>query len=571
MIEFQKVRYKNFLSVGENPIEIVLNNAESTLISGNNGCGKSSVIEAIVFALYGKAQRSINKKQLINSINERKLHVTLWFRIGKDSYRIERGIKPTLFEIHKNDDLLNQEADARDYQKFLEQKIIGMSYTTFNQIVVLASANYTPFMELKPKQRREVVENMLNIGIFTTMWNLSKQKISEVRKAIDDTDHELTLLENTLDNKKLHLRDLKSVNTDKRKKLHDSINRFSLKIEKERELLSQYGEQLKQFEDVDGQLQKHEKQVRELESLKSSISHNSAATSKRIKFFETNDVCPTCSQQIEESFRHDNIKRLKTDKSEFAKGLNMLQQELKKFRTQISQITDEINERGRIIVNKEILYRQIESLERQKSSARKELEEVIDNEAINKVTNEIEEINKKFEPLKNLIKELKDHRLHYECLYDLFRDSGIKAQVIKQYLPLMNKYINAFLEAFNFFVSFTLDENFNEIIRAAHRDEYSFFSFSEGEKTKISLAILFAWREVAKLKNSIHTNLLFLDEIGDSSLDEESVENLFAILNKFDKTNIFIISHRIKFSSIFNQHIQFAMQGNFTKLIEDNG
>ena len=567
MITFKKLTWKNFLSTGNNETTIYLDKNPSTLIVGSNGAGKSTMLDALSFALFGKPHRSINKNQLVNTINNKQCLVTVEFSVGSISYKIIRGIKPNIFEVYRNGKLLNQESHARDYQKLLESNILKLNHKSFHQVVVLGSSNFIPFMQLPTYQRRAVIEDLLDIGIFTKMNAVLKEKTNLLRNQISNTDHQLELLKETIRLESEHIKDLKSIDTSNKEKNDKKI----LAIEDENALLIDSNKELQEeydntYEDVKTKMDSTHEQIQNHNFDEHGWDADVGKIVKEAKFYAENNQCPTCSQEISEELKNkktseckDKAKklRIKIDNSVTKRHkLQELNEEYRKQWVHLNEVQSSINKNNtRIDANKE----KIDDL--------KIVETVKDTkDAEDKL------IQDKEEREKLIIQSGEQSKLstYFDAIAELLRDTGIKTKVIRQYLPVMNKLINQYLQVLDFFVLFNLDEGFNETIRSRHRDEFTYPSFSEGEKQRIDLSLLFAWRQIAKMKNSANTNLLILDETFDSSMDADGVDNLLKILYTLGKeTNVFVISHKQDLlEGKFPSKIEFEKANNFSKIKE---
>jgi len=570
MITFCSIKWKNFLSTGNVFTEIKLNEHKTTLIIGKNGSGKSTLLDAITFALFGKPFRKINKPQVLNSINQKDCMVELYFNIGNKNYKIIRGLKPAIFEIYCDDILVNQEAKSRDYQEYLEKFIIKMNFKSFTQIVILGSASFVPFMQLTAADRRSIIEDLLDIQIFSSMNIILKQKIMEAKDNQTNIKHELSLIAVKIESTKKLINEIKSKNTEKIKlnlveiednqKQNDDITQKITLIEKHIDILQ------KKLVNLD----KYKKQLKSLTGIEGKVESKTAKIKKEIDFYKTYDDCPTCHQVLDETFKKNSI-------SENEIKLSDLETGLKEIETKINSISEKITNMEKIMENikdhqSEIIRHNttIKGINKYISKLQSE-----NNDLINSKNSYIEEENdiNHFEKEKIDLESKKENIIldqqYYDIASGLLKDSGIKTRIIKQYLPIINKTINKYLTSMDFFVNFTLNENFEESIKSRHRDEFSYDNFSEGEKQKIDLALLFSWRTIAKLKNSINTNLLLLDEVFDSSLDSNATEELLKILNSFsDGLNIWVISHKddILFDK-FSQVIKFEKVNNFSRIV----
>lgn len=573
MLIFESISYKNFLSTGDTPTVIPLNKDSATLVVGSNGAGKSTMLDAISYALFGKPHRNINRPQLVNSINNKKLLVEVQFTIGPNKYRVVRGMKPNIFEIYHNDKLLNQESHSRDYQKILETNILKLNHKSFHQVVVLGSGNFIPFMQLPSHQRRNVIEDLLDIGIFTKMNTLVKDRCSKIKSDILDTDQQINIIKEQISLQTKHITELKNIDIQQSTKALKQIESISTEIDllekRNNELQSNYDEVapslLKKKNDaIDKQ--------NSLNEFKIQINTNIKKVVKDARFFEDNDCCPTCDQTISSEVKKTKKLEAQTKAQELNDGLNALEDKIKianaKFDAtneayiKIQDILSDIRSNQNLVSN---LHKQMSGLQNQNNSANK-LTDTKEAEAdLDKRKIQYEET------LQNKSSQL-ETRSYYDAIGELLKDTGIKTKIIRQYLPVMNNLINKYLNILDFFVKFDLDESFNETIKSRHRDEFSYASFSEGEKSRIDLALLFAWRQIARMKNSANTNLLVLDETFDSSLDVDGVDNLLKILYSLKKdTNVFIISHKKDvLDGKFPSKIEFEKVNNFSR-VSSNG
>lgn len=568
MITFKIIRWKNILSTGNIFTEIQLNKYKNTLIVGENGSGKSTMLDALCFALFGKPFRKINKPNIVNSINQKDAVVELEFDIGKKSYKIVRGLKPNIFEIYCDDSLINQDAKSLDYQEYLEKNILKINFKSFTQIVILGSASFVPFMQLSAADRRLIIEDLLDIQVFSSMNALAKIRLAEIKDTIQKNKFEIDLLSEKKVMQKRHIETLKQ-NKDEKIDIHKESNL------KDRERISQYSSQIdllrEELVDSNNLIQEkieHESKKKKLLSLEGSIDSNIKKNKKLVSFFEENDKCPTCLQAIDADFKEMQNKSLEDKRKEYDKAMIELDSRLQKIDQSLVSLNDQITEsqkkqtkinhlhEGILLLNSEILKRlqEIQKLQDLHDSSNEEV----------KLLEELEKkLLEKEEENKNEIEE----RTYYEAAAVLLKDSGIKTKIIKQYLPVINKLVNKYLSALDFFVNFNLDESFKESIKSRHRDEFSYESFSEGEKQRIDMALMLTWRSVAKIKSSINTNLLILDEIFDSSLDANGTEELIQILHELENTNLFVISHKSdQLIEKFDQTIKFNKVKNFSRM-----
>ena len=566
-INFKKLRYKNILSTGNYFTEIDLNRSTTTLISGGNGSGKSTVLDAIVFALYGKPFRKINKPQLLNSINQKDLLVEIEFTTGTNHFMVRRGIKPGVFEIYKNGTLVDQESATRDYQAYLEQNILNLNYKSFNQIVILGSATYVPFMELPAHARREIIEDLLDIQVFSTMNVLLKDKITINKNSITENAYQKDLVESKLESAQEHNASIRKIREDEVSKIKEKMNEHISKIEKEQEsiqdLQTQIEDLIKTIEDKASVKSKHEKARGLVMELQTTLNNNI----KELAFYHDNDNCPTCKQGIAHDFKESVVTSKGKKIEELEAGLADLSNKVKEFNDrldEISKIEDSItrlnlsigDHRATIKVSKNALV----SYKNDLTKAEEEVEAVD--------TSKLNEYKKQLKSIENEQQNLYNHKEVLSVVSAMLKDGGIKTRIIRQYIPVMNKLINKYLGAFDLFVDFHIDENFNEVIKSRFRDTFSYASFSEGEKLRITLSIMLAWRTVAKLRNSVSTNLLVLDETLDGAMDGVGVENLIETLHNLNSDdNIFVISHRgDQFGDKFQNHIRFQKVKNFSEI-----
>jgi DNA repair exonuclease SbcCD ATPase subunit len=572
MINFSVLRYKNILSTGNTFTEIKLNSSNNTLIVGNNGAGKSTMLDALCFALFGKPFRKINKPNLLNSINLSDGLVEIEFSIGTKNYRIIRGIKPNIFEIYCNDLLLNQDAKAKDYQEYLEKVILKLNFKSFTQVVILGSASFVPFMQLSAADRRSIIEDLLDIQIFSSMNNLVKEKISGIKDATTNNKYELNITSEKIKLQKQNIDEHKKHNDEEIKRKLDEIATSQLQnehlsadvvvIQKHIDILQQK---------ISDKLSVESKSKKMIQ-LESKLEASVKKIDKDIAFYEQNDDCPTCRQILDLDFKSNQVSDKLTKRTQIHNGITEVSGEISRLNTRLTEIHN---------INKNITGHNNELIKNNSTiSAVNQYISKINKEitALSTRKDTIEHENENLilmvEQLKTIMDEqerLSNEKQYYEYASNLLKDTGIKTRIIKQYLPVMNKLINKYLSSMDFFVNFNIDENFDETIKSRHRDDFKYSNFSEGEKQKIDLSLLLTWRQVAKLKNSTNTNLLILDEIFDSSLDESSMENLFTIFNEFDgETNLFVISHRgDQLFDRFRSVIKFEKHGNFSRIAKN--
>lgn len=571
MIIFKKIKWKNFLSTGNSFTEIDLTRSTNTLIVGNNGAGKSTILDALTFGLFGKPFRKINKPQLMNSINNANCVVELEFSIGKKNYKIIRGMKPNIFEIYCDDKLINQDAKVADYQDHLEKVILKLNYKSFTQVIVLGSASFVPFMQLSAADRRTIIEELLDIGIFSSMNTIVKNKLSEIKDAQKDNDYNMRLVAEKIEMQNQLLEEQKKNKLEEIDKKQEDISQndaYLKNITEKMNLLSTEVQKLsEQVSDYDSVNNKNNK----LSQIESKISENLKKVRKEIEFYQNNDNCPTCQQAITEEHKNLHLKEKNTKIGEFQDALNKVKVELEKSADRISSIIalqGKIREHQSEIIK---LNTQITSINTYKTKVLQEIQELKENSILkNNNDDKLKELKTELEGYIELAKELSADKQYHEFAATMLKDTGIKTRIIKQYLPVMNKLINKHLAAMDFFVNFNLNESFEETIKSRHRDEFSYASFSEGEKMRIDLALLFTWRQIAKMKNSVSTNLLILDEVFDSSLDGVGTEEFMKLLNSFDKsTNVFVISHKgDQLFDKFRSVIKFEKKGNFSQVVK---
>ena len=569
MINFKYVRWKNFLSTGNQFIEIQLDRNPTTLIIGENGAGKSTILDALCFGLFGKPFRGVNKPQLLNSVNNSSCLVEVEFKIGSKNIKVIRGIKPNIFEIYVNNKMYNQDANVRDYQKYLEQQILKLNYRSFTQVVILGSSTFIPFMQLKARHRREVVEEILDIQIFSLMNMLLKQKLKTISDELRDIDYQLEL---TTEKIELQKKYIDSVKKNKDKIIKEKNNLIS---DNEEEILIRQGEidLLKKDNDVllnkISDTEKIQKKYNKLKAIQATLIEKHKSHSTVVDFFENNDDCPTCEQHIDEIFKKDMIFNKQKDVDKFSNGLKELEEELKKSRDrqkEISDITDKIRENE---VQSAKDNSSVIQLEKFNSTLQAEIKQLLTGDVSKSDYDKLKKLKNKLKGIDSQKTKLREDKTYSEAAKNMLQDTGIKTKIIKQYLPIMNKLINTYLTSMEFYVNFTLNESFEETIKSRYRDEFTYDSFSEGEKMRIDLALLFTWRAIAKMKNSTNTNLLMLDEIFDSSLDSSGTDEFLKILNTLADENIFVISHKQDILvDKFRSTIKFEKVRNFSHVVE---
>ena len=565
MINFKYVRWKNFLSTGNQPTEIQLDKNPTTLIIGENGAGKSTVLDALCFGLFGKPFRMISKSQLVNSINNAATIVEIEFTIGTVEYKVIRGIKPNKFEIYQNGIMMNQEANVRDYQKILEQNILKLNYGSFTQVVILGSSTFVPFMQLKARHRREVVEEILDIKIFSTMNLILKGKLKTLLEDIRDIDYQYELTSEKIHLQENLIADMKQNKTkiieQKQKLIDTNAEEIKSRVE-EKSMLEQENTNL--LNEITDRLQTEKKQEK-LKQIRATLSEKLTSHEKMTTFFTDNEDCPTCEQHIDETFKEGML--VKNNKS-----IDKLEDGLAKLKTELNSVYDragEIKKTTKMIADNQVslakINTSIKELEKFNVKLQTEIDQYTKDGAGKNDTDKLTTLAKEYVEIAKQRTKLKETKVYYEAARSMLTDTGIKTKIIKQYLPIMNKLINKYLTSMEFYVNFTLDENFEETIKSRYRDEFSYASFSEGEKMRIDLALLFTWRAIAKMKNSTNCNLLMLDEIFDSSLDGTGTDEFLKILNTLSGENVFVISHKQDaLADKFRETIKFEKIRNFS-------
>ena len=568
MIIFKKVRWKNFLSTGNYFTEVELDRNPTTLIIGENGSGKSTILDALCFVLFNRPFRQVSKTQLINSINLGGTEVELEFIIQKKKFKIVRAMKPNRFEIYCEDRMMNQDASALDTQKILEQQILKLNYRSFTQVVILGSSTFVPFMQLRSKDRREVVEDILDIKIFSLMNFLLKHKVKEVSEELKSIEYEFRLSKEKIDLQNKYIEDIRK---NKERIIEEKEH---LVFDSERVVLSEQEKadkiklEIKSLEPETSQKENVKSSIREYHKMEAKLSNRVDENKRQKEFFENNETCPVCTQDIELELKKQKIeeksKRIQelnsgidklkielNDKEQLLKGIEMLSKQIREKEVEVAKIGTSITHMERLIRQTNI---QIQAMKKGEVSEEDKVK--------------LTRLSERCKLQEEQITKLREDKFYVDVARNLLMDTGIKTKIINKYLPIMNKLINGYLTSMDFYVNFTLDNNFNETIKSRHRDEFSYSSFSEGEKMRIDLALLFTWRAVAKMKNSTNTNLLILDEIFDSSLDTTGTDDFLKILHTFADQNVFVISHKgdtmfDKFRSV----IKFEKQRNFSKLL----
>ena len=569
MILFEKIRWKNFLSTGNQFTEMTFNENQTTLIIGNNGSGKSTVLDALTFSLFGKPFRKINKPLLVNSVNEKECRVEVEFSVGSINWKVIRGIKPNVFEIWRNDSLLDQSAAALDQQKWLEQNVLKMNYKSFTQIVILGSSTFVPFMQLSASNRREVIEDLLDIKIFSSMSGIIKEKIRQTKDDIKVLQLKKESLTDKVQMQKNFIEELESRAAEDIKSKETNIMGL---LDEENKFMHENIKIVEELDDLNTVLKSYTgatEKLRKLGNLKGKISNKVSTITKEHKFFTENTVCPTCDQAIEETFRINRINDAQTKAKELQSGYKELEEAIKEEEERERQFTTLSQEISKLNNDVSQNNARISGCQRQIRNLESEVQKLTDQLANRNTEHEKLETFK--DNLKTTYDELvskKDTINYYDFSYSLLKDGGVKSKIIKKYLPLINQQVNRYLQMMDFYINFTLDEEFNETVQSPIHENFSYSSFSEGEKMRIDLALLFTWREVARMKNSVNTNLLIMDEVFDSSLDGFGTEEFMKIIRFVIKdANIFIISHKESLYDKFLHVTKFEKVKGFSRIV----
>jgi DNA repair exonuclease SbcCD ATPase subunit len=569
MILFKTLKWKNLLSTGNYFTEISLNSNANTLVVGTNGSGKSTMLDALCFALFGKPFRNINKPNLLNSINGRDCVVEIEFSIGSKEYKIVRGIKPNIFEIYQDKVLLNQDAAVRDYQDYLEKFILKLNYKSFTQIVILGSASFTPFMQLSAADRRAIIEDLLDIQIFSSMNSLVRERLSGNKDSITTKKNDISL--------SLQKYELKKEHQDKlNQDIEAKVREYEKEIHRNRETIRTLSddantmvEQVQSLNIILAETPQNEKKIAALKKIESQIESKISKVGTDRDFYEHNADCPTCRQAITLGFKEEQLKELHVKEEELDNGLKELQIKITEHQNIQIGLREKEKELSNIRVQLATTQTSIKGLNDSTKKIENQIKEIQNAKQEDADENQLITIKKEIEEAQHELKALMEEKSYLDAASGLLKDTGIKTNIIKQYLPVMNKLVNKYLTSMDFFVNFNLDESFKETIKSRHRDDFSYHNFSEGEKQRIDMALMLTWRAVAKLKNSTNTNLLILDEVFDSSLDNTGTEELMKILHGLDGANLFVISHKGDIlQDKFVNTIRFDKIKNFSRIVK---
>ena len=569
MIVFKTLRWKNFLSTGNNWSEVEFQKARTNLVVGHNGAGKSTMLDALSFALFGKAHRNISKAQLINSINNKGCQVEVTFNVLGSDFKIIRGIKPNKFEIWRGETMLNQDSHAKEYQKILEQNILKLNHKSFHQIVVLGSSSFIPFMQLSAQHRRDVIEDLLDINVFSKMNNILKEKTSLLKDQVKDVSHKIEVNKTKVEAQKKYIRDVKAINKEAKEeklKLIEEHRSEITALNTENEGLSSYVESY--LSTTTESKQAKEAKVKELQAYEAKFQSDIRKLVKDVKFFESNDICPSCSQSITQETKQEHILEGKEKAKQLQEALETATTSIAKHVESIGELDTLLEECRQKQTSIHINNQSIKTFQQAIDTAQQAIEKSSENSGLDQAINDLNHLTESGDDLVEQRLTLNEQYNYNLVMSQMLKDTGIKTKIVKQYLPVINKLVNQYLQILDFFVSFNLDEAFQETIRSRFRDSFTYDSFSEGEKQRIDLALLFTWRQIAKMKNSVATNLLILDETFDSSLDIDGVDNLMKIIYSLgDDTNVFVISHKGEMvDGKFANKIEVVKEKNFSRI-----
>ena len=550
MIIFEKIRWKNFLSTGNSFTEVNITDAQSHLVVGANGAGKSTMLDALCFVLFNKPFRKISKSQLVNSINERETAVEIEFRIGGTNYHVIRGIKPNVFEIYRNGNLLDQEAAQKDTQKYLEQSILKFNFKSFTQVVILGSSTFVPFMQLGASVRREVIEDLLDIQVFSKMNNILKDRMKDARETLKDCDHQLAMAERNVSSQQKTIDNMEKMSGAHKEKMQKRIGEINIRMEENHDEVDEFTKKISRMKDI-------QVEYEDMKEMRTKIQSNLDKAERDLKFYWENDECPTCNQVVAD--KTAMIEGAQGRQKRFIEGLNIITDSLNRGNKQIKELkgyADKINANNH----------EFRALQNEMNQLLKDVNAETPN--IDAEKEILEQYERKHSATMHDCAEVHKEHDNLKVVGTLLRDSGIKSKIIGKFVPIINKSINKYLQKMDTFFNFTLDDEFNEVIKSRYRDDFSYASFSEGEKQKIDLSLLFTWRDIAKLKNSAATNLLILDEVFDSSLDDQATDELLKILRGLgDNVNLFVISHKGELLlDKFEKTLRFSKANDFSKL-----